>query len=375
MKQLKLLIVDDDPVQVQLLSDKIREKNVELKRGELEIITEIFNSGEEALVKFTSNDYDAAVVDLKLSNDLKSTEDGNEVIKEIKKKMRFPVFVLSNYLQDIDPALGNETDVFKIKERSTTDFGVLVDEIVLIYKSGITYLFGVNGELATFVTEALSELFWERIAVSWKYLLEKIPDQSIRLKIISRQLSSILKEKMEINDLGFGKTEPFEMYMIPPLKKHIYTGDIIEKDDNFIVVLTPACDILPREEGKPKIDFVLVAKLIELKKHDYLKDCWIEGKLNEAGKNKGTITNIIQNKKAEYHFLPPFNKSMGYVINFTNIYSIKYDDLKIENGYKVIASIMDPFMKNIISRFTNFYNRLGQPDFDEDRILDEMKAL
>jgi CheY-like chemotaxis protein len=374
MKQLKLLIVDDDPSQLQLLLDKIKEKNVDLKKEDIEITTETFTTGEEAIVKVTSNDYDVAVVDLKLSGDLKKT-DGNDVIKEIKSKMRFPIFVLSNFPQDIDPIFEHETDVFKIKERSSTDLGTLVDELVIIYKSGISKLFGLDGKLDVLVTQALSELFWERIAVSWNYLIKKIPDSSVRLRIISRQLSSILKEKMEINDLGFDKTEPFEMYMIPPLKKHIYTGDIVEKSENFYIVLTPACDILPREEGKPKVNFILVAELVELKKHDYLSDCWVGGKFSDAGKNKQVITNIIQNKKAEYHFLPPFNKSMGYVINFTNIFSIKYDELKLENGYKIIASVMEPFMKNIISRFTNFYNRLGQPDFDEVRILEEIKAL
>ena len=228
MKQLKLLIVDDDPSQVQLLLDKIKEKSVELKKDEIEIITENFNSGEEAIIRVTSGEYDVAVIDLKLSKDLKKT-DGNDVIIEIKKKMRFPIFVLSNFLQDLDPVLEKETDVFKIKERSSTDLGILIDEIVIIYKSGISRLFGESGELVGFVTQALSELFWERIAVSWKYLIEKIPDQSARLKIISRQLSSILKEKMEINDLGFEKSEPFEMYMIPSLKNHTYTGDILKK--------------------------------------------------------------------------------------------------------------------------------------------------
>lgn len=63
---------------------------------------------------------------------------------------------------------------------------------------------------------------------------------------------------------------------------------------------------------------------------------------------------------------------MGFVIDFTNIKSIKYDELK---DYKIVASIVESFMKNIISRFTNFYNRLGQPDFDEEKIFEEMKYL
>lgn len=374
MIQLKLLIIDDDPNQVQLLLDKIKEKNSELKAENLEIITEYFSSGEEAIVKVIDGNYDAAIIDLKLSKDSKKT-DGNDVIIEIKNKMRFPIFVLSNFVQDLDPMLETETDVFKIKERSSTDLGELLNEFVIIYKSGLTKLFGEKGEIVDYISQALSELFWERIAISWGYLVNKIPEPSSRLKIISRQLNSILKEKMGLNELGFEKSEPFEVYMIPAFKKHIFTGDIIKKEENFFVVITPACDILPRANGRPNVENVIIAELTELKKHTYLNTCWEDGKLKISGDNKTRINNIINNKKAEYHFLPPFNKSMGYVINFTKIKSVEYDDLTTENGYKIIASIAEPFIKNIIARFTNYYNRLGQPDFDETRILDEMSSL
>ena len=116
----------------------------------------------------------------------------------------------------------------------------------------------------------------------------------------------------------------------------------------------------------------MLAELTELKNHHYIKECWKDGQLNLSNRNKEMLQRIITNKKSEYHFLPPFNKSMGFVIDFTNIKSIKYDELE---DYVVIASVIEPFMKNIISRFTNFYNRLGQPDFDEMRIFDEINTL
>lgn len=301
MKQLKLLIIDDDLAQVQLILDRIKEKNVELRKRELEIIPENLKSGEEAIFKVTSNDYNAAIVDLKLSDD-KTKTDGNDIIKEIKTKMRFPVFVLSNFPQDLEPDFDKETDVFKIRERSNTDLGAMIDEIVNLYISGISELFGENGKLEKYITESLSELFWGRIAITWSYLIERIPDPEIRVKIISRQLNTILKEKMGQAEFGFEKSEPFEVYMIPSLKKHTYTGDILQKEDIYYVVLTPACDIVSRVENKPDIEYILLSELTELKKHSYIKNCWKDGQLILSSDNKKVLQRIISNKKANIIF-------------------------------------------------------------------------
>ena len=50
------------------------------------------------------------------------------------------------------------------------------------------------------------------------------------------------------------------MYIIPPIKKHYHTGDIIEKDDELFIILNPACDIV----NQGNLEFYLVAKLIDI---------------------------------------------------------------------------------------------------------------
>jgi CheY-like chemotaxis protein len=114
MKLLKLLVVDDDESQIQLLLDQIKEKNRDLLVDQIEIVAETCNNKDDAIFKITSMNYNVAIVDLKLSNDNTKT-DGNDVIKEIKNKMRFPIIVLSNFPQSLDPELAVETDVFRIK--------------------------------------------------------------------------------------------------------------------------------------------------------------------------------------------------------------------------------------------------------------------
>ncbi len=369
MKLLKLLVVDDDESQIQLLLDQIKEKNRDLLVDQIEIVAETCNNKDDAIFKITSMNYNVAIVDLKLSNDNTKT-DGNDVIKEIKNKMRFPIIVLSNFPQSLDPELAVETDVFRIKERTATKSSAIIDEIVELYKSGISDLFGEDGSLLEHINNSLSELFWKRVAINWKYLVNQIADPSTRLKVIAKQLTVILKEEMEIGDLGSDKSEPFEMYLIPPVRKHHYTGDIIVKDGIEYIILSPACDMEIRSEGKPDIENVVIAKLSKIKDHVYTSACWKDNIFQDSKKDK--ILNLVNSKKGELHLLPPFNNKMGLIIDFSNIFSIPYAELI---NYKRIASVTEPYLKNIISRFSNHFNRLGQPDLDSDKIIQEIKSL
>ncbi|MDR3625931.1 MAG: hypothetical protein P4L45_03825 [Ignavibacteriaceae bacterium] len=369
MKSLKLLIVDDDDSQIQLLQDQIKEKNKDLQKDHIEIVTEVCKNKDDAILKVSNQNYNAAVIDLKLSSD-KTKTDGNDVIKEIRNKMRFPIIVLSNFPQNLDQELSMETDVFKIKERTSTKSSDIIDEIVEFYYSGIDELFGKDGKLLEQINSSLHELFWERIANNWEYLVQKITDPMIRLKVIEKQLIIILKEKMEIGDLGFDKSEPFEMYIIPPIRKHYYTGDIILKDDTHFIILSPACDMEIRKGDKPEIENVVIGKLSQIKDHSYTKSCWKDGSFQDS--KEGLVENLIRSKKGDYHLLPPFRDKMGFILDFSNVSSVPYNNLV---NYKRIATVTEPYLKNIISRFSNYFNRLGQPDFDNVKLMQEIKAL
>lgn len=368
MRQLKLLIVDDDPAQVQLLKDAIKEKKELLKVEKIEIVLEISTTKADALVMIENN-FDYAIIDLKLSNDKTKTE-GNEVIKEIKQKMRFPVLVLSNAPGDLDPVLGSETDIFKVKERTEITYSNIVDEIILLYNSGLSELFGQNGQLVQHINKALHDLFWKRVAHNWNYLTKNISDSEERLKIIAKQLTILLKEEMEIGELNSGKALAFEMYLMPPVRRNYYTGDIIEKEGNYYIILSPACDMELRNGTSPDIENISIASLVHLKNLNYTKQCWIDGTFQNSKQTK--LENLIHFKKSEYHLLPPFKDIKGFVIDFSSLSSIPYNELQSLNR---IACITEPYLKNIISRFSNHFNRLGQPDFFEEKIIEEIKSL
>jgi DNA-binding NtrC family response regulator len=70
-KQIKLLIVDDEIAYVNVLSNRLAKRNF--------LVTSAF-SGAEAIQAFRNQDFDVAVVDLKMED-----MDGIEVLKILKK--------------------------------------------------------------------------------------------------------------------------------------------------------------------------------------------------------------------------------------------------------------------------------------------------
>ncbi|MFH1898671.1 MAG: hypothetical protein ABH886_10680 [Candidatus Desantisbacteria bacterium] len=157
---------------------------------------------------------------------------------------------------------------------------------------------------------------------------------------------------------------PAEVYFIPPVKQDYFTGDILEKDGQYYLILSPACDMVVRENTRDA-EIILTCRLIPLNRKD---------KLNNFVPKKSTrvnVENIVQNKKNRYHFLPPYGELAGFVIDFQDVRQIPVSEL---NSYNRKAEITDFFLSNIIARFSTYYFRQGQPEFDIDKMIAKVKA-
>jgi len=172
---------------------------------------------------------------------------------------------------------------------------------------------------------------------------------------------------------AFEKCHPAEVYIMPPIKKDVFTGDILKNKDSqeFALVLTPACDmeLRKRKNGEKWVtyrnaDKIMLAKLIEFNQIAEVS-AYIETKSNT--KKKEVERYIKNTKKERYHFLPPFGSRIpGFLIDFQDISRINPEEL---TTYDRVASVDEPFLKDIIARFTSYYARQGSPDLDRDIIL------
>ncbi|UPK52838.1 response regulator (plasmid) [Bacillus sp. H8-1] len=363
-KKLKLLIVEDDHTQIEMYKDNIELYNYKMQQS---IEPVCIDNLEEGLQALQNPDYDAAIVDLKLSPGDQDGK-GNQIISKIKSSLRIPMVIISGYPQDLDPEYKSSNNPFIKVHRKDDNFNEILDNIVAIYKTGITNILGRKGH----IEEYLSNIFWNHISSTIDFWKEQVVSEENIEKVLLRYTLSHLQEHLELSDTqdGFEEYLPIEMYVSPPIKKNAFTGDIIRytEDGSYWIILNPSCDM-----AQTKAKDVTIAR-IEKVENDYILNLKrsIQKSTEEGALSKQIeLENLLKNSGSlKYHFLPSCSCFEGGFINFQKVQSVRYKSLNVK--YSRVASVTDRFAKDIIARFSSYYSRQGQPDFNTSKILLEL---
>lgn len=353
---INLLLIEDEPSQIQVYEDVIdnyNKKNSDIKFRYL--ICKTFSEGEQAL---RSPNYDAAIIDLKLSG---SDElEGKVLVESVYRKLRIPIIIYSGSIGQVDDI--KENALLKKKLR-TEQLTTILDEIVSIFKTGITALLRPQG----IIDKNLTKIFWDHVSNDLDIWIKHNNQNTLLRYILSH-----FQEYLDMNSQGdFEEYHPFEVYIKPSIKVNIHTGDLVKYQDNMYVILTPACDIVVQEyrkneqgDNEPvrKADNII---LVKAKPFDYKKLC--RDKKNNLDKSK--IKSYVTNNFYRYHFLPPFDENDGFLVDFQDIVSVP-----TTTSLDRIATISSPFIKDIIARFSSYYSRQGQPTFSQDVIVEKLFA-
>ncbi|WP_219376031.1 response regulator [Bacillus mycoides] len=363
-KNLKLLIIEDDPHQIEMYQDNIDVYNYSNK---VNIEPICINNLEDGLQALQNPDYDAAIIDLRLSPGDQNGE-GNKIITKIRSSLRIPIIIVSGYPQDLDAQYKTADNPFIKVHKKDDELNVILDEIVAIYKTGITNILGKKGHIEDY----LNNIFWNHLSSTVDYWKSQVDNESDTEKILLRYTLSHLQEHLELSDTqeDFEEYLPIEMYVSPPIKKNPFTGDIIRciEDGSYWIILNPSCDM-----AQSKAKSVTVAE-IEKIENDYtlnLKKAIKKATGEEALGKQMELQKLLRNSGSlKYHFLPGSSCFEGGFINFQKIKSIRYKSLDKE--FSRVASVTDRFAKDIIARFSHYYSRQGQPDFNTSKILEEL---
>ena len=359
---LRLLIVEDDPKQIKVYEQQINAYN---KKNETRITQKIVKNRKQGLKALKEKDYDGAIVDIKLSS-TNSKDNGNDIIRQIKEDLRFPVRVYTAF-DDLDEDLRVESEFYKVYKRAggrNKTIQDILEELVAIFKTGITKILGKSGTVEGY----LKEIFWKHLSDSFDGWVEEARTQSGVEKILLRYTLSHLQEYLDKNEVGeFDEYHPAEVYIINPINDNIHTGLILKNNDDarFYIVLTPLCDLA---QGKAKkIVLALIEKpdmqyVVDLKKKIKSSKC----DSDEKEKAEVVLKALLRNTHSlKYHFLPVVNEIGGFA-NFQKISTFTKKEIK--SNFKPIATVTDKFCKDIIARFSHYYSRQGQPNFNYDKI-------
>lgn len=355
---MKLLIVEDDDAQIQLYEDNIESFN---KNSDIKIDYEKFKTIEESKGSLLSPDFDAAIIDLKLSKG-KDTLDGLEIVKEIEDNQRIPIFIVSGSISSIDD---KEENAFLKKRNRDSNFKDILSEIIEIYQTGITNILGRKGDIEKYLTN----IFWNHLSNSMElWIKDKTRSPEEKQKSLLRYTLSHMQEYI---DEEIAKYHPSEFYITAPIKSNLFTGDIITFQGDKFIVLTPSCDIIKREDGSRNANRILFCRIINLTENieNYEQ---LKSDTGEKNKNRLRLNSYVENKKQHYHFAPKSNHIDAGLIDFQDkltIDSDQVDDLIEKEEIVRIATVSLPFLKDIISRYTNYFSRQGSPDFNVNEVF------
>jgi hypothetical protein len=190
------------------------------------------------------------------------------------------------------------------------------------------------------------------------------------------------------------------VYLCPPLVGGLQTGSIVKRkrDEAMFVVLNPACDLVVRRNGDFKTDRILLAEIdgdilidevtgrqnsrnaAELKSIESCKHHNPESKSYKRtlGYQKEAIercvSGLFRNTYDHFHhWLPKTALFLGGFINFRKLSTLTKDDFGREFDPPQIQ-ISPSFVKDVVSRFSSYYARQGQPDIDCKDIISALTA-
>jgi len=378
MQEIKILIAEDEASALEIYNDAISDFNDE--NTDINIVETICQTKEEALESIQNEYFDAAFIDLNLSRT--ENDGGIELIKAIQDNARYPIYIVSGQIQNVEHDFNNK--FISKHDKDTVDTNELLLEIKKIYETGLTKVLGSKGILE----KKLDDIFWNHLSESKEHWIEHKLDGVELEKIISRYTLTHLLEYLQLDNNGneIKKYDPSEMYIKPLIKNEMYPGTILQYEEKKYLVLSPACDI-----SNENCDCVILIQLTELFEHQVFVEIRQKKEehinTNNADFNKGqrknyentlkgfdknikkTLKEFISNNKGDrYYFLPKFLDFKAKVIDFQDIQTVDITEI---GRYEKIMNISLPFIKDIQSKFSSYYARQGSPDFDFSKITEE----
>jgi hypothetical protein len=336
MNTLKLMLVEDEDLDCKACLDSC--KVYQRKTGHGIDITVCKNI--DVAAERLDNTYDGVIIDLKIRGD---SEGGNKISNNIVTSFfRIPIIIFTA----TPDAASDEFEYVEKYKKGEVEYSTIFDKFIEIYDTGITKILGGRGA----IENILGRVFQKNILPQRNAWIKYGKEDSARTeKSILRYTLNHLLLLLDEDELFF----PEEVYIYPPVSDQLYTGSIVKKkieakERPLFVILTPACDLVIRKNGNFKTDRILLSEIDDLELY------------NEKGKIEKRINNSLE---LYLHWLPKTLEFKGGFLNFRKIVTVtaeEYNDLY----EKPFIQIAPSFVKDIVSRFSSFYARQGQPNID-----------
>ncbi|MGP0585397.1 hypothetical protein [Paenibacillus timonensis] len=339
----RLLLVEDSREDAEACTDTIARMNQQ--NGEEKISVYVSNTLDSALEELKNN-YHGVIVDIKLDGD----NSGNTIIRTIIDNYRIPVAVMTG---TPDTEL-DENSPIHVYKKGESLYEEIINGLMRSFSTGLFNVIGGKG----IIESVMNRVFWKNLYPQIE-LWEGLNDKGIDTERVLLRYAIAHMQELIDDEVPAYVTE--EMYIKPPINNQIKTGSIVKsiRDDLTCIVLSPPCD-LAMHNGTMKTDRIL---LCEIDDHETVNRKLTE-EITKLRKKMDKIKDAIKNNYTDYyHWLPSNSLFNGGYINFRKVLTYSPDELTKEFTIPIIK-VQEFFVKSILARFSSYYARQGQPDFD-----------
>lgn len=207
--------------------------------------------------------------------------------------------------------------------------------------------------------------------------------------VVPRAIRRLVAARVDVRVRGEGKLQAWERFIVPPLGNHLLTGDLLRlhrddgplREEDFRLVLTPSCDLVPNSDHEHDVEHVLVAHCERVAILDNIQ--------LEAGQE------ISKRKKDKLHakfteglvgHLLPIPAFRGYVpmmvANLGRLELLEWNQLEVAPGqgsesaaegkFRRVASTDSPFREMVVWAYLRVTGRPGLPEIDVTGWLDDL---
>lgn len=395
METLDILLVEDDEAEYSACQAAVkylcRSKICDIKLERCTSVADVEGVWKDYCGKLWTNSgkkfFDGAIIDLHLKNDEHDHIGGNEVIRKLEELApRIPLAIRSGMTAHRAEELRHVYCVDRVSDEGK--FENLLTRFLNIRKTGLIDIISGSGEIEHRMNIIFHKVLMPRIEDWIAHLPQKEDNPEQTLSTQSPHDDTTTCEEMSIDN-------KMERAMLRMILDHLFTlldednekcfveefyisdvgqftpervrlGSLWKKDQKIFVVLTPACDLVIRSNGRCKTNRILIVEVDSLDTH-----CSPEVRNSKkVEKRKKGIESLLKNTHTPYlHWIPPCHEiPEGGVVNFRGIVALELQVLQEE--YQCLnIQISHRFIKDMISRMSSYYARQGQPDLDIEEHL------
>ena len=358
MNPFKILLVEDDEDYQSRFKDSVevfkkQHNNLDVKYDIKENVRDVAN------IKDVS--YDGAIIDLHLDG---NDQGGNEIVQNLHDEFsKIPIIFVTSFADSVD----YHPSVINIRRREDGSYHTDLLLFQQIRDIGLTHIIRREG----LIDQQLREVFLENLLpqrdtwIRYGETYKETDPKRTEKALLRYTLNHLFQRLEEDNELFL----PEEFYLYPPLPDKITTGSMVKADDQRFVVLSPACDLVIRKNGEFKTDRILFA---EIESENDVVNISLNG-ITKKDRKKRKLRDVSNNNYTDYyHWLPPVKFKIsdhdslnfdGGFLNFRKLEALSKKNFNAKFTESLIQ-ISPSFVKDIVSRFSSYYARQGQPEID-----------